>query len=156
MDAHLSNPIDGDTSAVATESSPALAGRAEPGGPLSPTAPIHLDEMRERLGDDDDLVAEVMSLFLEDCPVRLAQIKTAVEQRDREAIRTSAHALKGAAGNLSAAPVARCALALERMALDGDIDPVKADGAWACLEAESARLIEVLEAGLNVGVRHLD
>jgi HPt (histidine-containing phosphotransfer) domain-containing protein len=105
--------------------------------------------MRRRLGDDD-LIAEITAIFLADCPVRLAEIKTAVDARDRDAIRTAAHALKGAAGAVSAAPVAECARALERMAEAGDIDPELADAAWASLQAESARLVAALKGGVGL------
>jgi HPt (histidine-containing phosphotransfer) domain-containing protein len=78
--------------------------------------------------------------------LRLAQIKAAVVARDRDAIRTAAHALKGAAANLSAVPVAECASALEVMAERGTIDPLTADAAWARLETECERLVAVLSA----------
>src|SRR4029077_10972407 len=78
---------------------------------------IAFDEMRRRLCDDAELIAEVTSMFLEDCPERLAEIEAAVIARDRRRIRVSAHALKGAACNLSAGPVARCAHALEQLSL---------------------------------------
>ena len=40
-------------------------------------------------------------MFLEDCPKQLAAIKAAVDQREPQLIRSTAHALKGAASNLS-------------------------------------------------------
>jgi HPt (histidine-containing phosphotransfer) domain-containing protein len=114
-----------------------------------PAEPIVLADMRRRLGDDE-LVADVISIFLEDYPVRLAEIKAAVDARDGQAIRTAAHALKGAAGSLSATPVAECAHTLELMANDRTIDPELADAAWTHLEVESARLVAALQAGMTV------
>ena len=105
--------------------------------------------MRRRLGDDE-LVVEVAAIFLADCPARLAQIEAAVAARDREAIRSAAHALKGATLNVSAAPLVECARALEDMAERGPIDGVAADAAWAHLETESARLVEALECVVRV------
>jgi HPt (histidine-containing phosphotransfer) domain-containing protein len=90
----------------------------------------------------------VTEVFLADYPERLAQIKAAVAARDPGAIRTAAHALKGAAGNLSATPVADCAAALESLAADGAFDPSAADAMLARLEAESARLLTALRTGL--------
>ena len=95
-------------------------------------------------------------MFLVDCPARLAQIKAAVAARDRDAIRTSAHELRGAAGNLFAAPVAECAGALELMAADEPLDPITVDLAYARLEAESARLVAVLQADLVHPVRGVE
>jgi len=148
MDEYLSKPVDRNALFAAVEPHPPAV-RSRSDARLSPASPIHLDEMRRRLGDDD-LIAEITSIFLVDCPVRLAAIKTAVDARDRDAIRTAAHALKGAAGALSAAPVAECAYALERMAEAGDIDPALADAAWASLQAESARLVAALEGGVGL------
>ena len=75
--------------------------------------------------------------------------------RDRDGIRTAAHALKGAAGTLSASPVAECARVLERMAEAGAIDPAAADAAWLSLEAESARLVHALGASRSQAPRSL-
>jgi signal transduction histidine kinase/CheY-like chemotaxis protein/HPt (histidine-containing phosphotransfer) domain-containing protein len=148
MDEYLSKPVDRNALFAAVEPFPlAVRSRGESRPP--PSAPIHLDEMRRRLGDDD-LIAEITAIFLADCPVRLAEIKAAVDARDRDAIRTAAHALKGAAGAVSAAPVAECARALERMAEAGDIDPTLADAAWASLQLESARLVAALEGGVTL------
>ena len=97
--------------------------------------------MRRRLGDDE-LIAEITRLFLADCPVRLAEIKAAVDARDRDAIRTAAHALKGAAGELSAAPVAECARALERMAEARRHRPDAGRCRMGKSPGESARLVQ--------------
>jgi signal transduction histidine kinase/CheY-like chemotaxis protein len=151
MDGYLPKPIDQSALFAAIELPQSPGGRHRSESRLPQAAPIAVDEMRRRLGDDQ-LVAEVTAIFREDCPARLAEIKAAVDARDPDAIRTAAHALKGAAGSVSAAPVAECARTLERMAEDGAIDPVMADAAWACLEAESARLMAALEAGVFVSV----
>jgi HPt (histidine-containing phosphotransfer) domain-containing protein len=105
---------------------------------------VAVDEMRRRLGDDE-LVADVIALFLDDCPARLTQVEAAVAARDGEAIRIAAHALRGAALNVCATTVAECAWTLEEMAGRGPIDAVAADAAWARLEDESARLVEALQ-----------
>src|SRR5205085_10622339 len=83
----------------------------------SPAEPIAVDEMRHRLCDDDDLVADVTAVFLTDVPVRMADIKAAIAAGDQRTLRATAHALKGAAANMSARPVAECADALEQLAL---------------------------------------
>jgi HPt (histidine-containing phosphotransfer) domain-containing protein len=46
----------------------------------------------------------VIRTFLTDCPKHLAAIEATVDQRDPELIRTTAQALKGAAGNEEAIP----------------------------------------------------
>jgi CheY-like chemotaxis protein len=144
MDGYLSKPIDQVALFAAVEAQ-APAARAEFGNGLPITTSLDLDEMRQRLGDDD-LVDEVIELFLIDLPVRLAQIGAAVAARDVEAIRTAAHALKGAAGNLAAAPIVECAGVLEMLAETGTVSPALADVAWVRLQAEGERLMAALQA----------
>ena len=79
------------------------------------TAAVDRDLLMERLGGDEELLIDVVRIFLDDCPVRLAAIKAAVDSRDAERIRTTAHALKGAAANLSAQGLFEAAGMLERL-----------------------------------------
>jgi signal transduction histidine kinase/DNA-binding response OmpR family regulator len=142
MDGYLSKPVDPRTLFAAVELQPPLVrNRSDPRMPA--VAVIAVEEMRRRL-DDDELVADVIAMFLADCPARLAQIETAVATRDREAIRTGAHAFKGATLNVCATTLVECARALEHMAEHGPIDAVAADAAWARLEAESVRVVAAL------------
>ena len=143
MDGYLSKPVDPRTLFAAVELQPPLVrNRSDPRMPA--VALIAVDEMRRRL-DDDELVVEIIAMFLADCPARLAQIEAAVAARDREAIRIGAHAFKGSTLNVGATTVVECAQALECMAERGPIDAVAADAAWARLQAESARLVEALQ-----------
>jgi HPt (histidine-containing phosphotransfer) domain-containing protein len=96
----------------------------------------------DRLGGDVDLLADVVQLFLDDCPKRLAAISAAVEQRDAEAIRTSAHALKGAAGTIAAAAVFEAAQTLERIGAEKRLDA--AEAARRVLAREAANLMDTL------------
>jgi signal transduction histidine kinase/DNA-binding response OmpR family regulator len=157
MDGYLSKPIDSGMLFAAVELRQPLAdGRPRPSeGQFPAASPLGVEEMRRRLGSDE-LVAEVTEMFLVDYPARLAQIRDAVAARDRDAIRTAAHALKGAAGNLSATPVVECAGTLEVMAADRAFNPLTIDAAYARLEAESARLVAVLRAGLMAPVRSVE
>jgi two-component system, sensor histidine kinase and response regulator len=103
---------------------------------------IDWDELRERLCDDDDLVGVVVDLFVEECPGWLAAIMSAVEAADPERIRVTAHALKGAAGNLSAHNVAAAAARVEMMGHDGNLPACTI--ACAELSAECDRLLGTL------------
>jgi two-component system sensor histidine kinase/response regulator len=152
MDGYLAKPIDPSTLFAAVELRQPVGDRRHADS-LPGTAPIGVEEMWRRLGSHE-LVAEVSEMFLVDCPARLAQIRAAVAARDPDAIRIPAHALKGAAGDLSATRVAECAGALELMAADGAFDPITADALFARLEAESTRLLAVLQAGLVAPARN--
>ena len=94
-----------------------------------------------RLGGDVDLLADVTQIFLDDCPKRLAAIKNAVDLKDAELIRTTAHALKGAAGTLSATAVFEAAQTLERLGTEGRLEP--AEAAWRILATEASNLMDI-------------
>ena len=48
-----------------------------------------------RLDGNTELLAEVVELFLQECPGLLKHIREAVERSDARAVERSAHALKG-------------------------------------------------------------
>ena len=103
---------------------------------------IDWDELRERLCGDEELVGTIVDLFVEECPAWLAAIVDAVAAADPERIRISAHALKGAAGNLSAHSLTAVAGRLEQMAGEGNLSACRT----VCIElsAECDRLMGTL------------
>jgi HPt (histidine-containing phosphotransfer) domain-containing protein len=128
---HETNALEPETIAIAPASA---AGAAIP--------PIDRDSLMQRLGGDERLLIEVIRVFLDDCPLRLAAIKAAVDSRDPERIRTTAHALKGAAANLSAKGLFDAAAMLERLGLEGRLEP--AEAAWRQLSIEATSVIDLL------------
>jgi two-component system, sensor histidine kinase and response regulator len=139
MDGYLSKPIDPPMLFAVVE-------RDSDADPVDTAAhePVTFDEdaLRLRLSDDVDLMTDVIRLFLEDLPMRLAAIKEAMTSRDAVALRAAAHALKGAAGNLSACGLFEAARALERVAAESRMDA--AEGAWRQLSVEASNVIDVL------------
>lgn len=99
--------------------------------------------MRRRLGADDELIADLLTLFLEDYPATMATLEEAVRARNADATRRGAHALKGSASNMSAHTVVAAAAALETAATNGDGD------AFEPLFAQLKRDIAALDAELN-------
>jgi HPt (histidine-containing phosphotransfer) domain-containing protein len=74
--------------------------------------------------------------------MRLAAIKAAVDAEDAEGIRVSAHALKGAAGNLSARGVVDAARMLERIGAEARLGAASA--AFRRLSAEASMIMDEL------------
>jgi HPt (histidine-containing phosphotransfer) domain-containing protein len=74
--------------------------------------------------------------------MRLAAIETAVAGNDSEGLRVSAHALRGAAGNLSADGLVEAAHLLERLGAEAQMQA--AGAAWQRLSSEAAKVIDVL------------
>jgi CheY-like chemotaxis protein len=107
-----------------------------------PAAPIDYEQLMSRLGGDEKLLGDVVRLFLQDCPQRLAAIRAAVDARDAERIRTTSHALRGAAGSLAAGRLSDAAQTLERLGAEGRLDA--AEAGWRQLSVEAAMVIDAL------------
>jgi HPt (histidine-containing phosphotransfer) domain-containing protein len=110
--------------------------------PTLKAAPVDRDLALQRLDGDEGLFSEVIQLFLEDCPARLTAIKAALDRGDADAIRMTAHGLKGAAGNLCATGLFEAASTLERLGAERRIDAARA--AWRQLAAEAAAAMDAL------------
>ncbi len=113
MDGYLSKPVDPKTLFAAIELGDDTPGGDAPdmvGGAFDP------EELERRSGGDRALMGEIIRLFLEDCPLRMAAIREAVSTGDVDLIRTAAHGLKGAAGYVSAPRVVEAARRLEVIA----------------------------------------
>jgi|SRR5580765_5813471 len=93
-------------------------------------------------GGDAHLRHEIIQMFLEDCPARVAAIRSAVEQRDGLALAAAAHSLKGACGYLSAVAAREEASLLEQIGRQSRMD--EADAAFARLDAAVDALIAEL------------
>jgi two-component system, sensor histidine kinase and response regulator len=142
MDGYLSKPIDKRMLFAVVEQEAVLTTGSDP--PATALARSALDRaaVMERLGGDVDLFADVIGLFLEDCPPRVAAIKAAIDGRDAEALRAAAHVLKGVAANLSAAGLFEAAQTLERLGAESRLEP--AEAAWRRLSVEAANVMDAL------------
>jgi signal transduction histidine kinase/DNA-binding response OmpR family regulator/HPt (histidine-containing phosphotransfer) domain-containing protein len=139
MDGYLSKPIDRQMLFAVVEQGE--SGAAAPGSALA-AAPLDRAAVMHRLGGDRELFADVIRLFLEDCPARVAAIKVAIDAHDADGLRAAAHALKGVAANLSAAGLFEAAHVLERLGAQSRLEP--AEAAWRRLSAEAANVMEML------------
>jgi two-component system sensor histidine kinase/response regulator len=151
MDGYLSKPIDplilftvveqgaigGGAGSVVGVGSP---GDAQAAAATSRT--FDADALRRRVSGDEQLMTDVIRVFLEDLPVRLAAIRDAVTSRNAAELRAAAHALKGAAANLSAGGLFEASSVLERIGAEGRMDA--ADAAWRTLSVEGSNVIDVL------------
>jgi CheY-like chemotaxis protein len=139
MDGFLSKPIDPPLLFAVVEHE-SNAGEM----PAVAAGRLTFDEqaLRRRVSGDEELMTEVIRLFLEDLPMRLAAIKDAVTSRNADGLRSAAHALKGSAGNLSADGVFEAARVLERIGAESRMDA--AEAGWRLLSLEAASIIDVL------------
>jgi signal transduction histidine kinase/CheY-like chemotaxis protein/HPt (histidine-containing phosphotransfer) domain-containing protein len=143
MDGYVSKPFDPTTLFAIVEQHDGQQGTPIVEAPAA-GADAAFDEraLRHRLSEDDDLLRNVVSMFLEDLPARVAAIQDAVNEQDAEAVRKAAHALKGSASNMSAGALSDAARVLEGAAAEGHIDQF--DAAWHVLSARADELGELL------------
>jgi len=135
MDAYLPKPIDPPLLFATLEENEASV--------VAPAAPaVDRQALLARLGGDEELMRDIVQIFLMDCPARLAAIKSAVDARNADKLRAEAHALKGAASNMSAQDVVEAARTLERMGAEGKLEA--ADAAWLQLSNAAGAALEAL------------
>ena len=96
------------------------------------------------LGDDVDLARKLVEIFIGQSPRLLAEIHAAIEASDGEALRRSAHALKGTISNFPSGPARGVAARMEMIGFDGDI--AAAREVYPLLEREVNRLKDLLPA----------
>jgi signal transduction histidine kinase/HPt (histidine-containing phosphotransfer) domain-containing protein/FixJ family two-component response regulator len=82
-------------------------------------------KLRDRLDGDVDLMVRVLSLFLTDLPGYVEGITQAGQDQDYEIMSRRAHALAGAAANVSASELAELARHLQTHCADGDVQWVE-------------------------------
>jgi HPt (histidine-containing phosphotransfer) domain-containing protein len=70
-------------------------------------------ELMERVQGNEELMADLVRLFLEDVPQQLREIGTAQETGDCMRLERAAHSLKGSAASLGAKALAEVARKLE-------------------------------------------
>jgi signal transduction histidine kinase/FixJ family two-component response regulator/HPt (histidine-containing phosphotransfer) domain-containing protein len=144
MDGYLSKPIDHAVldSVVGNACTGDLRPRDE--GTTAAVSPIDIEEFFARTGGDGDLLRDVLQIFARECEPQLASIADAVNARDSARIRATAHALKGAAGNISARPLFEAAGVLERIGADGRVEA--APSAWRVVAEEAIRVLDALRS----------
>ena len=100
-------------------------------------------------GGDQALLRELTSLFLAECPRRLADIRAAIAEANASKLRLAAHTLKGAVSNFAAPAAEDAAQQLEAMGQQGNLHG--ATEALTLLETELERLRPALAA--EAGIR---
>jgi CheY-like chemotaxis protein len=145
MDAYLAKPLQPRELAAAIDGILGKPGAPAPAGAVPvPAGPgvFDLARLLERVGGDKKALAELVRIFRADSPKRLALIRTAIRQGDAPALRSAAHALKGAVSNFAAPPATEAALRLQKMGNAGRLEG--AEAALEQLEQEVETLLSAL------------
>lgn len=93
---------------------------------------------------DDELIADVVQVFIEQKDDQVGGVALAVRARDADAIARAAHKLKGGLLTIGAAAASNAAQELERLGKSGTAEGT--DQALAALRVEIDRLIVELKA----------
>jgi HPt (histidine-containing phosphotransfer) domain-containing protein len=104
--------------------------------------PLDVDDGLARAGEEMEFYRELLDLFMEDVPPRVEEVRQAVTARDAARLSSAAHAIKGAAANLSAVPLRDCAFRMEMRGREGNLEGV--DELLRELEDELLRLAEFI------------
>lgn len=102
------------------------------------------DAMIARLGGDEELARQLVSLFLDECPRMLEQVRSSVADGTPDLIRRAAHAFKGSVSNFIPDGPTATAFALETIGREERV--VDAPATLARLEREVDMLLVQLRA----------
>lgn len=103
-----------------------------------------LATLRELGGEEDPgLVCELIGLYLEDAPQRMAEIRSALATDDWRLLERAAHTLKSASANIGALGLSSLCKELETSARSHDRD------ACASLSERSASCLDQVEGALR-------
>jgi two-component system, sensor histidine kinase and response regulator len=97
-----------------------------------------------RVDGDEELLAEIINLFLDDCPKVMAQIDNAIKLRNSELLERCAHRLRGSLDLFASVIGSRAAFELEKSARKNDLSHI--DQAASILRNEIDRLLPALAA----------
>jgi len=82
--------------------------------------------LKETFGDDTELIDELLGLFRSTAPDIMAALHTALESEDIEAVKSSAHSLKGSSANIGARALQNSMATLETACSENEIEQIRA------------------------------
>ena len=144
MDAYTSKPIrlqelEKTIAKVMGSTDSAAASLAKP---ERPEAPFDDAMLLASVDGNRSLLREMIRVFLNDLPKRLAEIKEAIGRGDAVALERASHMLKGAVGNFDPKTAFAAVQELEGLARAGQLQNV--DAAYLAMESELEVLAEAL------------
>ena len=81
----------------------------------------------ENVGQSDELVVEMVKIYVEDAPAGFNKVKQAIAERNYQNLQDSAHGVKGAAMSINAEDYSEIARKLELVAIERseDLEPLE-------------------------------
>jgi HPt (histidine-containing phosphotransfer) domain-containing protein len=88
-----------------------------------PIDPVAIENLRALNPDDDDaFLKDIIGIFLEDTPQRIAELKESLAAYDQPKFTRAAHSIKGSSSNLGAQNLRTVAEALEHQSRNSGLD----------------------------------
>ena len=154
MDGYISKPIQPrelfdaiDRVSHAADETVGAASRAAPA--VDADDAIDTAELMHRVEGDVALMKELVCVYLDTCPGRVAELRQALARGDAAAVQRAAHTLKGMAGQLGARIASAAAQRLEAMGRERNLS--QAGAACAALEAALERVRPAVARLLDAG-----
>jgi two-component system, sensor histidine kinase len=123
MDHYLAKPIQSNELFAALNGATGI--RKIPAAQKRPVSIFDSEVALNRTGQDPELLAELIEIFLADCPWRMAEIREAVALSDAQNLERAAHKLKGAAAVFDARGVVEAAEQLEILGRQSNLGAAK-------------------------------
>ncbi|MCP4545144.1 MAG: response regulator [bacterium] len=82
-------------------------------------------DLRRRICNDEELLQELLDLFLKDIPKQIAALKNGLADQDAELVMRKAHTIKGASANIGAFAMREVAKIMEGLAAHKALDTVE-------------------------------
>ncbi|MHC5076664.1 MAG: response regulator [Planctomycetota bacterium] len=79
----------------------------------------------ENRGMDEEIIKEMIPLFIADSRVQLEDLATAIKKKNSKQVRSLAHSIKGASANIGAIKISEAALKIEKKDLNKDLAGAK-------------------------------
>lgn len=89
-----------------------------------PTEILDVQAILEQLGNDPEILKEILNLFVNDVPGQVIKIREGLDDANMRDIQRAAHNLKGAAANIIAEGVRKAAAEIEHNADGGHMDDI--------------------------------
>jgi HPt (histidine-containing phosphotransfer) domain-containing protein len=117
--------------------------------PAGIEAPVDFPAALDWVDGDQALLAELIGIFLEDCPRRLQELEQAASEGHAIGVRQSAHSLKGMVACFATRSAQSLAAEMEDLGKAGDLS--KASALLPTLLLEFTRVMQYLKAADRQG-----
>jgi histidine phosphotransfer protein HptB len=109
--------------------------------------PSAIESLRSLSPDDEAFLRELIEIYLQDTPVRLAELETALAKGDASMLMRAAHTIKGSSSNFGATKLALISHDIEMHGKSGNCSA--ATPMLPGLKAEYALVTQALKQILN-------